>query len=383
MNWKIITLLSVILLSCYVRFKHIDSFAGTAVAENSVAGKKGSEAGKRPSQFGLGIESLDAQNLAESGDAVILDIRSEESFKRDRIARAISAPLDTLDKSAAASLPTKDKFILIYCQDGAKGQEAAEVLGGLGYTDVHFIIGGLDGWHGPIINEYGNPEYNSIVKSPPDNNTPFSFTTKQAIRPEFPDSEELAFTLDGYTYIEWWGGYKGERWTIGFVRTKVTGITIKKADGALVQHITDLDVDNEHAGSDNRYGLDFMDWNFDGYLDMSLVKYMGGTSGNMPGYYWLWNPSLGQFVMNNQLADMASSAGINKDDSTETILSFAKSGGYIIVTEYKYDDEGRINAISQEEQGYDDDKGSYCDGIRKTNFITGKVESGLCSNSGK
>jgi hypothetical protein len=51
------------------------------------------------------------------------------------------------------------------------------------------------------------------------------------------------------------------------------------------------------------YGLSFDDWNFDGFLDISLLKHH--TMQGALFYFWLWDNELGLFVQNEYLQDLS------------------------------------------------------------------------------
>ena len=85
------------------------------------------------------LDSSEAWNLAQTEDAVILDIQSEESYLERHVSGAVNVSLDELTDYAAENLPEKDQVIICYCFCGDTGGSALaayEMLTELGYTHV-------------------------------------------------------------------------------------------------------------------------------------------------------------------------------------------------------------------------------------------------------
>jgi hypothetical protein len=62
------------------------------------------------------ISVSDAKAALESGAAVIVDVRSAESFAASRVAGAISIPLQNFEGSGVQNLSLeKDQWIITYC----------------------------------------------------------------------------------------------------------------------------------------------------------------------------------------------------------------------------------------------------------------------------
>ena len=90
------------------------------------------------------------------------------------------------------------------------------------------------------------------------------------------------------------------------MKRRIDRIRIIDADGVLVQEldgflatvwdtISRWDVNNYH-------GLHFGDFNFDSYLDLYVHIRPGGNRDAGDFRYWLWDASLGQFILNEQLS---------------------------------------------------------------------------------
>lgn len=85
--------------------------------------------------------------MIESGDLVLLDVRTVAEFDAARIEGSVLADwyrpdfagqIDSLDPAA----PT-----LVYCRTGHRSADAARLMEALGFTDVHDLAGGIVAWH--------------------------------------------------------------------------------------------------------------------------------------------------------------------------------------------------------------------------------------------
>lgn len=81
-------------------------------------------------------------------------------------------------------------------------------------------------------------------------------------------------------------------------------------------------------------GLNFIDLNFDGYLDLDLFI-SSGANGNYNSLYWLFKPDKNLFVFSKELSDLIT---VSVDSSEKLIYSDIKPGGaYEYISEtYKY-----------------------------------------------
>ena len=83
--------------------------------------------------------------MMEFPQAIILDVRTEGEFRARRIDGSILIPHNEIASRAAGELPDKNALILVYCQSGARSEQAARTLLGLAYTNV-FDFGGINNW---------------------------------------------------------------------------------------------------------------------------------------------------------------------------------------------------------------------------------------------
>jgi len=97
--------------------------------------------------------------------------------------------------------------------------------------------------------------------------------------------------------------------------------------------------------------LQIADFNDDGYLDIRLLKWMGGSLGNMPSLFWLWDNNKQCFVANKQLEELSESSGIMVRDQ-RLVSSYNMKGdkwGHSI-SYYTYENKKFVKA--EETQNY-------------------------------
>lgn len=92
------------------------------------------------------ISAAQAKERIDSDDEVIiLDVRTEEEYKAQRIPDAVLIPNETITNKVLEQLPNLDAEILIYCRSGNRSAQAAKKLIDIGYTNV-YDFGGIIDW---------------------------------------------------------------------------------------------------------------------------------------------------------------------------------------------------------------------------------------------
>lgn len=91
-------------------------------------------------------EGLHQLNLGNE-DYVLIDVLKEEMFRKQHLPQAISIPLDTLEDTIG-KVARKERKVIVYCYDADchASDKAAEKLEELGYTNVHDLAAGIEGW---------------------------------------------------------------------------------------------------------------------------------------------------------------------------------------------------------------------------------------------
>lgn len=88
----------------------------------------------------------EAVRLINSRDAVVVDVRSAGDFKKGHLLNAINIPLAGITERANEISKNKECTILCYCAMGSTSQQACQRLQKLGYSHVHSLKGGINGW---------------------------------------------------------------------------------------------------------------------------------------------------------------------------------------------------------------------------------------------
>lgn len=82
-----------------------------------------------------------------NADAVVLDLRSPESYQVGHIGGARNVPMERLADEIEKRLANlKERPILTYCDNGATGARAAAELTRRAFKKVYNLRGGLDAW---------------------------------------------------------------------------------------------------------------------------------------------------------------------------------------------------------------------------------------------
>lgn len=96
--------------------------------------------GQRP------ISVQDAVRLMNSKDAIVVDTRSVSDYNKGHILNARHVPMAGIESRAREISKATDRTIICYCGAGTVAPQAAAKLRRLGYTDVHALKGGINGW---------------------------------------------------------------------------------------------------------------------------------------------------------------------------------------------------------------------------------------------
>lgn len=99
------------------------------------------------------IPAEEARDMMRSVEShILLDVRTDEEYKENRIDGAILIPDYEISERAETELPDKNAVILIYCRSGRRSASAANVLVNMGYTGV-YDFGGILDWPYEVISD--------------------------------------------------------------------------------------------------------------------------------------------------------------------------------------------------------------------------------------
>lgn len=82
------------------------------------------------------------KELMDSGEAVLLDVRTPDEFEVEHAVGAKNLPLDDMEQ--AQEILGDQKKVLVYCRTGQRSGIAAQRLSKMGFTVYN--LGGLNGW---------------------------------------------------------------------------------------------------------------------------------------------------------------------------------------------------------------------------------------------
>jgi molybdopterin/thiamine biosynthesis adenylyltransferase/rhodanese-related sulfurtransferase len=92
------------------------------------------------------VDAVQARELVEGGDALILDVREQDEWDEGHIPRAVHIPRGNLESRIETAAPDRAQRVLVYCAAGNRSAFAAKTLEELGYDDVASLAGGFTDW---------------------------------------------------------------------------------------------------------------------------------------------------------------------------------------------------------------------------------------------
>lgn len=94
------------------------------------------------------LSSERVEQMARSGQAVIVDVREASEYRSGHIPRAKHISLGQL-VHRLREVP-KDRPVVVVCRSGSRSSRAAELLMEAGYRNVYNLSGGMQKWSGPV-----------------------------------------------------------------------------------------------------------------------------------------------------------------------------------------------------------------------------------------
>lgn len=91
------------------------------------------------------ISEVTPQQARKNKSVLIIDVREREEWDMGHIQNAKHIPLSALAQGDVPELPT-DCDIILHCQKGKRGLQAAEILRAQGYLNVSNMAGGYEAW---------------------------------------------------------------------------------------------------------------------------------------------------------------------------------------------------------------------------------------------
>jgi len=100
---------------------------------------------RRKAQGITNVEPQDAVKLINA-DALVLDLRSPESFARGHIVNAKNVPAEDLDATRGKYTKDESRPILAVCDAGVASSRAVDRLRKAGVENVYGLKGGIAAW---------------------------------------------------------------------------------------------------------------------------------------------------------------------------------------------------------------------------------------------
>lgn len=96
------------------------------------------------------VPQIDAQDvmsaIEKKDDFVLLDVRTEGEFSRNRIGVSINIPVDQIRQNVEKELSDKEKTTYVYCLSGSRSTSAVNMMIQMGYKNVFNVTSGLLAW---------------------------------------------------------------------------------------------------------------------------------------------------------------------------------------------------------------------------------------------
>ena len=94
----------------------------------------------------VSVDTKKFKELVDSGNGIVLDVRTPEEVKEGYIAGAEVIDFYSDDFETKVTQLPKDKEIYVYCSAGGRSMKAARILEKNGYNKVYNLKDGSDNW---------------------------------------------------------------------------------------------------------------------------------------------------------------------------------------------------------------------------------------------
>ncbi len=183
--------------------------------------------------------------------------------------------------------------------------------------------------------------------------TPIDFFIEKSIAINQP---KFRFELVGERYQEYETTFNDSQYYLTDGGCRINKIIIQSDALSFYQELEFAETDTFYMPEAD-YGLDIADWNFDGYLDISLWRDVGGTSHNAPTYFWLWDNGSQKYIANPALADLSDENYISINLERQQIYAGRRENSDLYFDNYFQWDKGNLILVELQEMtfvGYDE-----------------------------
>jgi len=96
---------------------------------------------------GPSVSALQATQLINREDALVVDVREPGEYGSGHILGAKNVPVSRIDSAGSEiAAKRKDKPVIVYCDNGSRSAKAAATLRSQGFSRVVNLSGGLGAW---------------------------------------------------------------------------------------------------------------------------------------------------------------------------------------------------------------------------------------------
>ncbi len=95
---------------------------------------------------GPSVSTLEATQLINQKDAVLIDVRDAAEFAKGHMLNARNVPLAQADAQVETLVKNKQKSLIVYCESGRQSPSFVAKLRRAGYENAVSLDGGLAAW---------------------------------------------------------------------------------------------------------------------------------------------------------------------------------------------------------------------------------------------
>ena len=95
---------------------------------------------------GPSVNTLEATQMINRQDALVLDVREQAEFAQGHILNARGLPLSQLETRLGDIEKFKDKPVIVYCATDNRSSSAVATLRKRGFTNAVTLSGGFSAW---------------------------------------------------------------------------------------------------------------------------------------------------------------------------------------------------------------------------------------------
>ncbi|QOY94756.1 rhodanese-like domain-containing protein [Massilia sp. UMI-21] len=89
---------------------------------------------------------LQATQMINRGKSLVLDVRTAEEFAAGHVRDAKNIPLADLANRVGELEKSKNRSVIVVCQNGPRADKAVRLLAAAGFEDAHALEGGQAAW---------------------------------------------------------------------------------------------------------------------------------------------------------------------------------------------------------------------------------------------